>query len=452
MGKRRNRAHDATKLLESIVRTDYRLGLDPGAIASKNGLSLDATKVMLVDCGLMTEEEVYPERFPDTFSTTAMNDLLDGITIDINAEPVVEEKESEVDKKGTRKTKVVLTETQKKVMFAVEMKYGKCKEHLCKAFNISTSTFDRLNAKLDSKTRDKIKGKSTDGVTYEEIIEAIKKEYDKLEKNTPENKEEPKGVKDKSNPSDVDKNKKLTKVKSKNTIIEVGLIANRHDMPVDQYIFQGILSNEEIANFAWQEFSISTWLDDILAEKGYEGKSVTLKVYVTGLQAVLASLMKVVSDRCVGLVLMHYYPDKNIYLPQVVFGSGEEESIPSELYKATEESDEVFLYNTTMEKILDNESNYQVVFNKYTKDSIESIKANNTSSQPFYSASYLVDNLEDAFEIFTKISIEKILPDKSFRGGLFIRDLKFQSNTNSYMGRTLMMTYEKILPSDRPKD
>lgn len=73
-------------------------------------------------------------------------------------------------------------------------------------------------------------------------------------------------------------------------MVKVGLINNRHPMPVQNYIF----------------------------EKEIEGKN-ELVCYITGLSSVTAALVQVCAVYGVELTLMHYDRDTDEYVPQVIF-------------------------------------------------------------------------------------------------------------------------------------
>jgi hypothetical protein len=92
--------------------------------------------------------------------------------------------------------------------------------------------------------------------------------------------------------------------------MKVGLIKGRHSLPVNEYIF-----NEEI-NFPL-DFQK---LDEIATGFIEENKrNKDLVVYVTGLTACTASVIKACACNGVALTLMHFDPTTQTYNPQIIF-------------------------------------------------------------------------------------------------------------------------------------
>lgn len=111
--------------------------------------------------------------------------------------------------------------------------------------------------------------------------------------------------------------------------ITVGLIRNRHPMPVSEYIFDRI---DDVHDFGainkgiWDfldgrvgvEFATGTGANqcdynDVRVRRG----SKELVVYVTGLTAVSAALVYACAINGINLTLMHYDTETGGYCPQV---------------------------------------------------------------------------------------------------------------------------------------
>lgn len=118
----------------------------------------------------------------------------------------------------------------------------------------------------------------------------------------------------------------------KSNVITVGLIRNRHEMPVAQYIFdepiENVLDFDKIENhilsFVETEVGVhSTHFGRAINETEvadshvWEG-NVPLVVFVTGLTAVTAALIKVCMRYGVRLTLMHFDASTGNYVPQVI--------------------------------------------------------------------------------------------------------------------------------------
>lgn len=110
--------------------------------------------------------------------------------------------------------------------------------------------------------------------------------------------------------------------------VTVGLIKGRHEMPVDEYIFDGISDVHDyrgirkgirgfIETRVGVEFKTGTGIDQSSYEdvQVFRGKR-ELVVYVTGLTAVTAELVAVCMANGVRLTLMHYDTISGNYIPQ----------------------------------------------------------------------------------------------------------------------------------------
>ena len=110
--------------------------------------------------------------------------------------------------------------------------------------------------------------------------------------------------------------------------IIVGLCKGRHDLPVNEYIFDKI---EDVTDFVAMRQRIREFLDDRVGigrvfgqglnqddytdVQVFRGKN-ELTVYVTGLTAAVAELISECLRNGVALTLMHYDAKALTYLPQ----------------------------------------------------------------------------------------------------------------------------------------
>lgn len=107
-------------------------------------------------------------------------------------------------------------------------------------------------------------------------------------------------------------------------MVKVGLINNRHPMPVQNYIFEKEIENvfdfesikNEIKEFILEKVGVHTVLNHGINQ--YSGKN-ELVCYITGLSSVTAALVQVCAVYGVELTLMHYDRDTDEYVPQVIF-------------------------------------------------------------------------------------------------------------------------------------
>ena len=113
--------------------------------------------------------------------------------------------------------------------------------------------------------------------------------------------------------------------------IKVGLIKGRHEMPVDNYIFDEINDvlnfdnmSKQIVDFINNNINVYSVYGCGINQIGYEDVEILtsdtrLIVYITGLTAVTAELIKVCALKGIFLTLMHYDRENNGYIPQVIF-------------------------------------------------------------------------------------------------------------------------------------
>lgn len=107
--------------------------------------------------------------------------------------------------------------------------------------------------------------------------------------------------------------------------ITVGLIKGRHDMPVDSYIF-----DEDInpMDFDVIEDGVVDWINSIgrfKLEDSFlmfpylpEDGGIQVVLYVTGLSAALASVIRWCAKCHIFLTLMHYDKETGEYKPQEI--------------------------------------------------------------------------------------------------------------------------------------
>lgn len=90
--------------------------------------------------------------------------------------------------------------------------------------------------------------------------------------------------------------------------MNVGLIKDRHNMPVDDYIFDTV---GDPLNFNWMDLKVFKWIHEHQVHD-------RLYVYVSGLTAATASVVKVCYIMRIPLSLMHYNSSTNSYVEQFI--------------------------------------------------------------------------------------------------------------------------------------
>jgi len=112
---------------------------------------------------------------------------------------------------------------------------------------------------------------------------------------------------------------------------EVGLISDRHNIPVGQYIFD-IFTQEMMFDYDEQYRIAQKFLDEYIGfnENGIPNRD--LIVYLTGLQIALATVVKVCYDNKVNLTLKHYNNQTRVYHDQVIFDDFDNKASISPFY------------------------------------------------------------------------------------------------------------------------
>ena len=114
--------------------------------------------------------------------------------------------------------------------------------------------------------------------------------------------------------------------------VTVGLIKDRHEMPVDKYIFESDIQNvhdyekisAKILEFLEDEVSIGVYTGQALNSYDYTdiqclGGNKNLEVYVTGLTPVTAELIKLCALNGISLTLFNFNSATGKYERQPIF-------------------------------------------------------------------------------------------------------------------------------------
>lgn len=182
-----------------------------------------------------------------------------------------------------------------------------------------------------------------------------------------------------------------------NSTVRVGLVAERHPMPVDDFIFKNRISSNLMFDYARLERMCREYIEDTIDfdENGC-GKQ-TLVVYVTGIQCVLSSLIKVTNEMKVNLILRHYNSDTNSYARHVIWNQFGSSNIPDEICKLFTNTTNSYVFNCTIDELYNNKSLVKISKVYYRDVAYKNIDHIDT---------ILTKNIDDAFYLM-KNHIEK---------------------------------------------
>ena len=189
----------------------------------------------------------------------------------------------------------------------------------------------------------------------------------------------------------------LEYLKKPDQIVEVGLVADRHDMYIKNYIFDHELDDELLFDFDKQLQICLDYIDNNVKENQ------TLVVYCTGIQSALGSIVKACRIRKVNLILKHYNSSNRCYIPQVIFdefGSAVETtdvSFPFDNLLNLRYTKDLFTYKTTLSSLIENKDKfYGVSYNQYESKTSTKYKDKGC-------VFVFCDSMEKMWEIYSKI-------------------------------------------------
>lgn len=171
---------------------------------------------------------------------------------------------------------------------------------------INNYKFESNNKNEDTKQKE---GKSDTVKVKEDTIDTITE-------NEKENKDEDKMKTDTSdNITDENKEFKIKKLNSR--VLSCGLVAKRHEIPVDKYIFDDI-NTGLMFNFDKQREICLEFINKHIEFVNGEPNKI-IELYATGLQSALATVQSVCTELKIPLTIMHYDAVSMTYKSQSVF-------------------------------------------------------------------------------------------------------------------------------------
>lgn len=105
----------------------------------------------------------------------------------------------------------------------------------------------------------------------------------------------------------------ISLIKKEEKVDHAGLCVDRHNMPVEKFIFN-VLDEKEMFDYDRLYNHASAWLKENVTTG-------TLYLYMTGMQCILAAVIKACHDQEIGLSLLHRNAAKQIYEKQTIWES-----------------------------------------------------------------------------------------------------------------------------------
>lgn len=178
---------------------------------------------------------------------------------------------------------------------------------------------------------------------------------------------------------------KMTYYKSHSDCIEVGLINNRHDIPVKNYIFDDSLSSDLMFNYEEQERIVQEFIDRHCMVK----KKIVL--YATGLQSALSSVIKICLKNNIDISIKHYNTESKSYILQQLSGSFDINADP--FFELSQCKHGLFFYKCTQREMETYGDTFYII-------KFSDLRELNCPTDKKSSGHIIVKNYEDIFDIF----------------------------------------------------
>lgn len=138
--------------------------------------------------------------------------------------------------------------------------------------------------------------------------------------------------------------------------IRVGLVADRHNMPVNDYIFKSSLGEDLMFDYDKIENICREYIEDMIDFDEDRNAEQSLVVYVTGIQCVLSSLIKVTNEMRVNLTLRHYDSKTESYHTHVIWDRFNKVDLPPSISEMLVNSRNSFTYKCNVKELMDNKT------------------------------------------------------------------------------------------------
>lgn len=225
----------------------------------------------------------------------------------------------------------------------------------------------------------------------------------------------------------ISEEKKSKTVIETTPVLEVGLIADRHDIPVSEYIFNRTIDERLMFNYKQLDNICKSFIENKIGFKeDSEGKKIpekNLVVYVTGLTCALASIIKICAEYKVNLTLKHFNNNNEKYESQVIFDTFNVTKVD----KLFSRFNKVIFSDCTFDEI---EKQYFYVINliEYTEN----------TNKPNLTL-YLFKDLENVWKEFGNIVIEIMKEKGVSKKSIFVEECIIK-NDELFFSTTLSKT------------
>jgi len=216
--------------------------------------------------------------------------------------------------------------------------------------------------------------------------------------------------------------------------VSCALILDRHLMPVDKGIFENEIPKDKLFDYDWYDRIVRNWINHNVPQDEKGNWLKPLSVYITGLPAATASVIKVCNDMKLNLHLMHYNYDKESYEKQIIFDSFPSKRSDETGLGACFDGDTINLYQTSIEKL----ETMDIFYCISKKEAVPGLTRFNTIEH------YVVETFDDIWKVFPELVID-IQKDKSKKIALFCNEVVRKDNGEYFFRKTITKSWNYSL-------
>lgn len=302
------------EIILSVIE-DLNNGIGKKEVANRNKISLGN----VYRIANQYKDSIHPVKAPKALKKSTKNNTLVPPTAGDNLAAITTEKTKTMTTTRQKERKSMITDEIRAAVIE-DWKNGMTNKGMAEKYGVSTATISRIKSAANAEQ----KKQDTNKVT-----------------NKPQDKIEATGL------------HKLNRTK----YVECGLISDRHDMPVKNYIFEThndalMFDYDDQYRIAYNNIKSMIRFKDNKPQEG-------LIVYITGLPCALATVVRVCNDLKINLLLKHFNVYKRCYATQPVFTKFMDtasDDCPSELYNLAEQARSLYTYDCDANKLVKQES------------------------------------------------------------------------------------------------
>lgn len=221
----------------------------------------------------------------------------------------------------------------------------------------------------------------------------------------------------------------LNIIKTNKPVLECGLVSERHYMPINTYVFNKSLNYQIMFNYDYIDNVCRDFIRKHIIFDEYGNASKDINLYVTGIQCVLASFIKICEEMKVNLSLYHYNSNNKKYIKQVIWDKfGEQYTYPSEFAELLDKSKESFSYKCNINDAAKNDKVYLITAEFYIRN----------SRKIDYTNTVIALNINDAFDLY--YNHIRVMQHIDINTTMYIHECKKENNrfikSNSCIIRT----------------